>query len=317
MRYVIAILALSVGCQQSIETAAYLECSDGVCRCELSGRSCCDPEVCGYDDASACHRVCEPGSPREGVVSFDVTRTSFSFDSATLCTIDVGGLASCERQFGDANAPMGRFRKVSVSSAGEQTYACAISDVGSLWCWDPGFGGGAELGGTDFIDLQSYIDGGGAAVCGLHADGSIECFGQTSAGTLTPPTGTFRALAKGPGFCAIDTAGELSCWGNAGAFSPPPGPWSSVSRVTESGFCGIRETGAIDCDLVDPAPDGKYLAAVPYVGIREDGWLVSWGASDDREPLPAGRFLDVRGSDTTGCALRESGRLACWGDLEQ
>jgi alpha-tubulin suppressor-like RCC1 family protein len=63
--------------------------------------------------------------------------------------------------------------------------------------------------------------------CGLHADGTIVCWGcddDCVAGFLTPPSGTFVQVTAGGGHaCALKTDGTVTCWGSTfyGESTPP------------------------------------------------------------------------------------------------
>jgi len=309
--FALAVLSSMVGCSQNIETSSYEGCVDGMCTCQQSARVCCDPNICGYDDDNACSRVCEAGLPLQGVIDFDIGDDNW-------CYINADGVLACEEIIvsrREVSAPEGSFRAVSAADG----YGCAVATSGALVCWEFEVGAFQEYG-SDFVDVRASsifnVNGSINSACGLHIDGSIECFGPSPCGGSGPPAGVFRELADGDPFCALDMQGELSCWECQGALQPPPGPWAEATVGLD--FCGRHEDGTLDCDRIDePAPAGVFLAAKPHCGIRANGWLQCWNA--EPQPLPIGAFVDLDTDATgeTGCGLRDTGELACWGELEE
>ena len=50
--------------------------------------------------------------------------------------------------------------------------------------------------------------------CGIHEDGSLECFGYTDTGIVNAPDGEYIAVSCGNDHCiALDTEGEAVSWG--------------------------------------------------------------------------------------------------------
>ena len=117
---------------------------------------------------------------------------------------------------------------------GGNGYACALTG-GVVDCWgseavnlipnDVNTDGSMIMQVAGFTGLTALsADGGGLFLCGLLANGSIQC--QFAAGVATGPGdavptattqatgGTFSALAAGNGFvCGLVTNGTVECWG--------------------------------------------------------------------------------------------------------
>jgi hypothetical protein len=123
----------------------------------------------------------------------------------------------------------------------DDDWGCGITTEGGLRCW----GGGVEALTGDFVQLATHasgvctLDGAGAIachdgsqqsyvpsgafegfalgsdhLCGLRADGSVQCESQNSLGRLPPPVGPFEELRSYFRFaCARAEDGRTECWG--------------------------------------------------------------------------------------------------------
>ena len=117
-------------------------------------------------------------------------------------------------------------------------------------------------------------------------------------GRTVPPEGAFVDIsASGRRTCGVRASGELACWGK---------PWRESGAVPSGEF--VKVSLGTFASLETDAEEG--------CGIRVDASLVCWDSQWDHaweliEPLE-GRFADV--SAQSRCAVRESGKLACWGD---
>jgi Regulator of chromosome condensation (RCC1) repeat len=147
-------------------------------------------------------------------------------------------------------------------------------------------------GGSAYQDWVA-VSAGDEFACGLHADGTISCWGGDLHGETSPPSGSFTAVAAmAYTACAVQADGEIVCWGNGGTngerFEPPDGPWSMIR-------CG-RDS----CIAMDSA-----------------GGLGWWGSDTFAQlPSPEGVFLSADGSQTGDvCVIEESGSLRCWDEL--
>lgn len=170
-------------------------------------------------------------------------------------------------------------------------------------------------------------DTGGTHTCGIHADGTLSCWGSNLFRQAAPPEGTFTYAAAGDRYtCAIRDGGELLCWGlnELGQADAPSGSFTQVTAGTNSS-CGLRTNGSIVC--WGDSPNGETAAAAgdDFVAIsgshdhacalRDDGTMTCWGSSAGGATIPpAGTFLQVSAGRNRTCVIRVDATLVCWGD---
>ncbi|MFM2004995.1 MAG: hypothetical protein RLZZ09_650 [Pseudomonadota bacterium] len=170
------------------------------------------------------------------------------------------------------------------------------------------------------------ISAGGMHSCGIHADGTLACWGDNSFGQLNAPAGQFISVSAGlVQSCAIRADGKLLCWGAAGAIPAkmPNGKFKDVS-AGDGHACAIRHDDKVLCwgDKTwrqTKAPPGRYAALSAggrhTCALRLDGRLVCWGeGSFMAYQRPPGRFRDITTGEVHACALRDDDRVLCWGN---
>ncbi len=189
-----------------------------------------------------------------------------------------------------------------------------------------------------FID----VDVGGDGICGVHADGCLECWNQGER-CLPPPHGSFtdvdvsrrRELSDTgvdcPVVCAERQDEASVCWGDHiydvdgdGSFGYEAGPIGLDELFANlDSMCGLRGTELV-CwwdfygDVVRPLPavsavamDGDELASLAV--IYPDGSLESWWGGDyDAHETAEGPFANVAMSENQLCAVTVQGRVSCW-----
>jgi alpha-tubulin suppressor-like RCC1 family protein len=167
------------------------------------------------------------------------------------CALQSDGQIKCWGQNvnGEAVDQTGVFRGVTVGVS----HSCAIrSSDGKVQCW--GEDNDGEVSATP-PDSFIQIDAGKNFTCGLRADHTIGCWGESSFGKNKPPTGTFVAVAAGTeNACALDSKGEVTCWGHPtfntvnplASLRPPAGPFKRIS-VGKDHACGVTPTGEVKC----------------------------------------------------------------------
>lgn len=165
--------------------------------------------------------------------------------------------------------------------------ACAISWDHKLYCW--GDDGSEQLG-----------DGQGGP--GLSAS-------PLQVGTSADWE---RVFATYDGFCASNDKGDTYCWGEAGQVGDPnydtaPDPTIRFTGIVElaanaDASCGLDAAGAISC-----------------VGWGGSGLLGDGDLSNHYEtmpkPLGTDKYVSLSFGESHACAVRNDGRLLCWGDL--
>ena len=201
---------------------------------------------------------------------------------------------------------------VQISSG--DSYACALSDLGKVWCW--GNGDDGQLGNGLEEEINSYpvqviaeenstealsdivqIDSGANHVCALNKRGSVFCWGKGTYGGLgdnqagqlhkiaypvevlesaDTPLESVKQIAMGNSFsCALKNNGTVTCWGF-------------------SGYGTIGNGGNSDS-----------LVASTLVVAN----------SDASETLNG--ITQITAGYEHACALKNDGRLFCWGNASQ
>lgn len=210
---------------------------------------------------------------------------------------------------------------------------CALDSWGAITCWGVNDGGEEDFGqvrdtpsDTDFV----RVNAGFYSTCGIHADGTAECWGRNIAGEASPPIGTWKEVSVGYLFgCGINSADGVECWGLPGHDDHPAELARLKSRV--DGTCGVSAAGALHCwgyiseDSIDygqfsDAPTtgtwqsadlGRYHAC----GVRTSGSIECWGLDDvgQASPPEGDDWVEVQTGEQDSCALNTSGRVSCWG----
>ena len=86
-------------------------------------------------------------------------------------------------------------------------------------------------------------------LCGLRADGLVECWGLNYAGEAEPPNTRFTAISSGDKYsCGLRTDGAIRCWGSNrfGQLNAPSGQFGAISAGMQHA-CGLRTDGTIRC----------------------------------------------------------------------
>lgn len=166
------------------------------------------------------------------------------------CARSASGFAACWGRGGEGQ--LGEARMVdSVGPVGVRTvggvyvtdidaggfHTCAVSSVGTVYCWGRGAEGQLGTGSRDGANVPALVLGITAAVevsaaaahtCARLRDGSVVCWGENGGGQLgtgdrldrlapgVPVVGLTDAIAISTGdahSCALRSTGSLACWG--------------------------------------------------------------------------------------------------------
>ena len=196
------------------------------------------------------------------------------------CAIDGGGATTCWRNSpADSlvQPPAGAYES---GTCGGGDVCCAITQVGSLVCWD------ADSG------LTSH-----AALSGI-------------------PTGAFSAVALYNNLegCAISTGGAISCWGSNSGFHTNRPQGSGFTKISTSGsvFCAGGPTGGACWDQSGAAPftvpAGDYVQMSGSFGLLASGQVLDFNEANGL-PISQDLFQAI-GSTGTSPGLTTDGRLA-------
>ncbi len=165
--------------------------------------------------------------------------------------------------------------------------------------------------------------------CGLHVDGSVECWGGASMWGTPPQGESFTKVSTGSYHaCGLLDSGELRCWGlddggnlDVGQVSDTPsGTFLDISTDRHSN-CAVRSDHAIVCwgELSGSPLQGEYesltLGRRTLCGIHVDGTAECFGADDEGQlDVPPGEeFVEVSCGSYHTCGLRQDGTVVCWG----
>ena len=164
------------------------------------------------------------------------------------------------------------------------------------------------------------VSAGSVHTCGLHEDGSIECWGYDGMFSIsTPPTDTdFTAIAAGETHtCALHKNGTVECWGQISLGINPP----TVTDFIEVGSdCGLRENGSIKCWGITFSmfSDTDFIAVssagAHYCGLHENGLIECRGSNNEYGECDAPTdtdFTAVSAGSYHTCGLREDGTTKC------
>lgn len=203
----------------------------------------------------------------------------------------------------------------------------AAPQVGAVTPGSPGVSERAVDPGTPEVSIAT----GEAHSCALTVAGTVDCWGDNSAGQATDQTATtYVAVTAGwLHTCAITTAGTIDCWGynNQGQADDQTGnTYVAVSAGYQS-TCAITTTAALQCwGQIDAPPAGTFTAVAAGPGghacaVTAGGAVDCWGSNDNGQAAdqPFGTPGAGIGYTAVGvglyhsCALTTAGTVDCWG----
>ena len=290
-------------------------------------------------------------SPRLPATQSAGTRVDVGF--AHGCAVTPTGGVQCwgMNQFGQLGDGTTTFRETpvtvqlaasarAVAVAVGDRHSCALLATGDVMCWGDdsvgqlGAGAGDDSGGPIGVDLPGAnpavaLSAGPLHTCVISHIGSPLCWGQSHSGAVVDAPqpellpGGAKAVAISTHLhhsCAVTDAGSVSCWGvntygqfgtnaTSSAFASPSGPVMLAGgqravgvSVGEHTTCAVSDTGEAQCW-------GRN-----YVGQVGDGTTTDrWVPTPVALPGPSRATAVVAGS-LFGCAVLDTGIIACWGD---
>lgn len=266
-----------------------LTCTD-VDEC-AAGTSACSPRASCTNTPGSFTCACETGTTGDGSTCVPATFTKVVAAGQFSCGLGGDGAIYCwgvnlSGNLGDSTLDS-RARPTPVGAATDWIdvdaryfTACGIRRDHSLWCWGFGANGrlGNSLGTSEYAPTQVVSDKPGVgwkkvsvgryAVCGLHDDGSLACWGEdrvTGLHRRTPvavdANTDWTDISVGIVQCGLrGTPGQLYCWGASrngdlglGATITQPTParvGTDTWKTIEVGYynaCGIRSDDALLC----------------------------------------------------------------------
>ena len=207
-----------------------------------------------------------------------------------------------------------------IASSGQAT--CVLHDDGGVSCW--GANGWGEIGHRNTrhnqyvparvpgIDDAVALSAGPTALCVVHRDGGVSCWGGAHFDAPQRVAGLGRVSSLSVAerrACAVSTGGEVFCWFLRGGRPGPSvmGVHDAVSvSASDKNACIVHRDGGVSCwgdNEVGQLGDGTRTSrSTPkrIIGISD---AVEVGISLGSTPIPV-----------HACALRRSSRVSCWGD---
>ncbi len=231
---------------------------------------------------------------------------------------------------------MGLTTAAALSAGGaSHGHTCAALADGTARCWGANLfmqlGGNCMTGddantpvAVEGISSASQLASGGLHGCARLTDGSIQCWGQNSAGQLGPASPSESCIPVDSGFgfgftaiaagvlghtCGLRSPGTIRCWGlgHAGQLGSGKGTGdvtginSATNVVTGNSFsCALLADGTVRC-----------------WGYNNSGQLGDEdGGVDKDEPQTVFALtdaVDVTAGGAHACAVNAGGTVQCWG----
>ena len=158
-----------------------------------------------------------------------------------------------------------------------------------------------------FISVSSGRD----RACGMRADGTIVCRGESEHGNLSPNEQFESISISDKHICGLREDGIAICWGFTGFLLQPGSLLDDESYIAISvgsyHNCGLREEEVREPAYIGGERIGDYVAVIEVVvcwGTGAQGWS---------PPSEDGRFTSIITHVWDTCALREDGIPVCWG----
>ncbi len=231
-------------------------------------------------------------SPLAG--SFDALYLGLGLDTLTTparCARRATGEYACASGYGISSFPGSLANtNVYVQLALGQSIACALLSDGRLSCWkrDRTELAASLLPSAKFIQ----IDTDGDAFCGLHADGTGECWNNAPAGYAFPAAERFVQIStRSQLLCGITQDARIVCWGTLGAL-PVPVPTGAARAVSVGNkhACALMHDGHVECF-------GNYAGSLA------------------NQPPATTPFRELAAGTTNDCGIDTAGQVWCWGFL--
>lgn len=207
---------------------------------------------------------------------------------------------------------------VSLSTGG--AHWCGLTAQGVVRC-----AGNDHWGQSTPADARfQEVAAGGQHTCGVTLDGDLRCWGDDKWGETQPPNESLHGLSSGLGItCGLRSDGSVVCWGldDSYKFSASSALYRQIS-INIGQFCGVTLDGEIRCKHT--IEDESVMSGDEFIqvsvgesfgcGLTEEGEIQCFGTTKLPRQLE-GVFQTLSCSGDNCCALRDNGKVACWGDM--
>lgn len=224
-----------------------------------------------------------------------------------------------------------RFARITV----HRNQTCGFTQTNAMRCWGDGLGLLQHANGVRAVKLTTDRP------CAIRGDGSIACSSADTPRSLlpeAPPGANLRDFVSTyQGACVLWDDGRLACWGSATmtAIDEANKALRFVSLVANhNALCGLQTDGGARCFQTSPwsqsgfvdsfnADGGRYralsLGDFHACALRESGRLACWGSEGLSVSGPnasSASFVSVTAGEGATCAQSSSGRITCWGEKQ-
>ncbi|RUO71767.1 InlB B-repeat-containing protein [Idiomarina ramblicola] len=258
--------------------------------------------------------------------------SDFDISGYNVCGITALGFGKCSQNYGEYTLD-NSLQQIDVVS----NRVCVLSDQGRVECWQDGESLGSPLPdgmllgrNPQSVTVELTLQGEGTI---FDKNGDLLCDSDCSLSGTSTQTLILNADAVNFAYwsgdcvskesrCAIRLSGDKNITAHFLAESPfeTTNGFESFDNNSSSG-CYISETGHLNCfTLTEGVPPLNYpstqrfthIATGPeYCGIRYDKTLHCW--SESVADVPTGYYSEIDVGNGFACAIRDDGKLLCWG----
>jgi uncharacterized cupin superfamily protein len=167
----------------------------------------------------------------------------------------------------------------------------------------------------------------------MKQDGSITCWGRSSSGRTTVPSGANNFVdvsAGGDHSCAVRSTGTVACWGANGSNQSTVTSGLNTATQVSAGYvhsCALKSDGTVVCwgNNVSGESSPGSLTGVTQIdlgdyfscAVRSNGTVSCWGYNSQGQRVPTSGLntaTQVSAGGEHACALRANGTVTCWGN---
>jgi len=293
-------------------------------------------ETCGFRQSYSCSLEAGVAKSDGGATAESATEnatTSISAGGNFACAVTAHGAVQCwgddtYGQLGNSTGDssdvpatvMGLTSGIASVSAGESTWACAVTAGGAVLCWgnnsaSGGLGDGSTGVSSDPVTVAGLTTGatavsvgGDGSACAVTAGGGVQCWGDDTYGELGNGSATDSSVdAEAPVTCFRG----MECPDAATPSSSVPvqvtGLTSGVTAIAAGNkfACAITARGGVKCwgdNTYGELGDGSTTSSsvpVQVTGLTSGVTSISAGGTDV--------------GTSFACAVTAGGSVMCWG----
>lgn len=213
------------------------------------------------------------------------------------------------------------------SIAAGTDHACAITELGALWCW--GSNGVGALGVTTPTDAASTpvrvdtstwktVTASNGRTCGIKTDDTLWCWGQGQRTPAQVDAAGWSTVALGySATCGIRTDGTLWCWGSNRSGQLGLGTTTSATAPTQVGTATTWRSVSSDGGSSGAATCGTQTDGSGWCwGAGESGQLGDGAARSSLVPVRVDAtftWSSISVGDEFACGVKNDGTQRCWG----